>query len=63
MPQFRVGDVVQLKSGGPDMTVSHILPSGNMFCVWFDGSEKREETFPPEGLHLAETENGAMKVG
>ncbi len=29
-----VGDVVQLKSGGPKMTVDRILDSG-IHCVWF----------------------------
>jgi uncharacterized protein YodC (DUF2158 family) len=63
MPQFRVGDVVQLNSGGPEMTISFILPTGKVFCVWFDGSEKREETFPPEAIQLVERENEALKVG
>jgi uncharacterized protein YodC (DUF2158 family) len=63
MPQFRVGDVVELKSGGPEMTVSFILPTGKVFCVWFDRSEKMEETFPPEALQLAERKNEVLKVG
>ena len=63
MPQFRIGDIVQLRSGGPDMTVSHILPSGNAFCVWFDGLERREDTFPPDVLQLAEREREVVKIG
>ena len=63
MPQLRVGDVVQLKSGGPEMTVSFILPTGKVFCVWFDQSEKREETFLPEVLQLTESTNEVLKVG
>jgi uncharacterized protein YodC (DUF2158 family) len=35
MPDFQIGDVVQLNSGGPLMTVTHVGP-GNIDCVWFD---------------------------
>ena len=33
--QLEEGDVVQLKSGGPKMTVSR-LNDGEVWCVWFD---------------------------
>lgn len=62
MPQFRIGDIVHLKSGGPEMTISHMLPSGRVFCVWFEGTEKRQDTFPPEALQLTK-EKEAMAVG
>jgi len=32
---FNVGDVVQLKSGGPLMTVTGV--GSNITCTWFDG--------------------------
>jgi len=39
--QFKPGDTVQLKSGGPIMTVTKIEPSiggnGRALCEWFDG--------------------------
>jgi uncharacterized protein YodC (DUF2158 family) len=48
--QFKVGDVVKLKSGGPKMTVTQIGEdmSGTMtiWCVWFDGTARIEGTFP-----------------
>lgn len=33
--RLAMGDVVTLKSGGPDMTVSEILPDGVVRCDWF----------------------------
>lgn len=33
--QWEVGDVVQLKSGGPQMTVERIWEE-DVECVWFD---------------------------
>lgn len=35
---FKVGDIVQLKSGGPKMTVSGVLDKGNYTCTWFRGA-------------------------
>ena len=44
---FRIGEVVNLKSGGPSMTVVEVgsyetmgLEAG-VHCVWFEGSRKR----------------------
>jgi uncharacterized protein YodC (DUF2158 family) len=42
MAEFRVGDIVQLKSGGPKMTVAESNPSnvkGRLLCQWFAGSK------------------------
>lgn len=33
---FQPGDVVQLKSGGPLMTVSKIDSDGDVYCTWFN---------------------------
>ena len=37
---FKVGDVVQLNSGRPKMTVANVQADGNVRCAWFspDGS-------------------------
>ncbi len=44
------GDVVQLKSGGPVMTVEEVSGEG-VFCTWFDKNKKRcSDTFAPEVL-------------
>lgn len=42
---FKVGDVVVLKSGGPDMTVAAVV-GDEAKCVWFEKGKKCEETFP-----------------
>lgn len=33
MKEFSIGDVVQLKSGGPDMTIIEI-DNGKALCLW-----------------------------
>jgi uncharacterized protein YodC (DUF2158 family) len=48
---FKAGDVVQLKSGGPKMTIKGIGKYGmgtsedNALCVWFEKTTKKEEIF------------------
>lgn len=32
---FKMGDVVQLKSGGPVMTIEHVNEHGHCTCIWF----------------------------
>ena len=51
MPGVKVGDVVQLKSGGPRMTVvsTESNPAG-VLCAWFDEAETKSSRFPPEAL-------------
>lgn len=56
--KFKVGDVVQLKSGGPEMTIKAIgaYDTGQEYvkCVWFIGTETTRattwESFSPEVL-------------
>ena len=44
---FASGDMVQLKSGGPPMTVNRVLgvSGGELVCVWFDGTEMKSGRF------------------
>lgn len=56
--EFKIGDVVRLKSGGPQMTVVAIVNSNEKLirCQWFGeekGSQKVEmSVFPPAALVL-----------
>lgn len=49
--QLAVGDVVELKSGGPQMTIENIGKYGmaathdQAKCVWFDGKKRVSELF------------------
>ena len=49
--EFEAGDVVQLKSGGPKMTVNTIGKFGmdstrdEAKCVWFEGAKRMEALF------------------
>ncbi len=50
---MKVGDVVELKSGGPQMTIESIYDFGGVdraSCVWFDGTERKEGNFPVDTL-------------
>jgi uncharacterized protein YodC (DUF2158 family) len=44
---FKIGDVVQLKSGGSKMTVTSISEDQQtLSAIWFDGTKKAIEAFP-----------------
>ena len=52
---FSVGDIVQLLSGGPKMTVTN--PSnfeGRVACQWFSGSKLSHGDFEPSTLKRAD---------
>lgn len=50
---FEVGKVVQLKSGGPDMTIQE--ESGeHVWCQWFGGRKLERGRFPIASLVLVD---------
>lgn len=57
---FKIGDVVLLKSGGPAMTVHKIDdysptgPNPGLLCVWFDNNKKVEDVFHPATVEIAD---------
>jgi len=49
--RWLVGDVVRLRSFGPNMTVRSVWkPSGDTTCIWFIGDELRSGRFPAKVL-------------
>jgi uncharacterized protein YodC (DUF2158 family) len=52
--QFKPGDVVSLRSGGPRMTIASI-DGQNALCEWFsDDQQLRDRTFALTSLRLDE---------
>jgi uncharacterized protein YodC (DUF2158 family) len=50
--KFKIGDIVQLKSGGPEMTVLS-LPNQSFHryqCQWFAGKKLESGSFAEESL-------------
>ncbi len=47
---FKEGDVVQLKSGSPSMTITGFSPNGKIiYCTWYDFSTFKwsiDQSFP-----------------
>jgi uncharacterized protein YodC (DUF2158 family) len=54
MAEFKTGDQVVLKSGGPTMTVMEELPTGQIRCQWFSGKNLKHGNFKPESLNEPE---------
>lgn len=50
MANLKNGDVVQLKSNGPAMTIQEIRDDGIALCVWFDGKTRFEGVFKLDNL-------------
>lgn len=59
---FKKGDIVELKSGGPEMTVVEVVkkiddePTGRIKCKWFSGKKLQNGSFPRESLAVADEE-------
>ena len=51
---YGVGDLVQLKSGGPIMTVQSVNASGNatLVCHWFNGKKLESGRFASGELEI-----------
>jgi uncharacterized protein YodC (DUF2158 family) len=54
MPEFKEGDVVQLKSGtGPTMMIASLEnAAGEATCVWVEGKKTQEDIFDLVALEL-----------
>jgi uncharacterized protein YodC (DUF2158 family) len=55
---FKPGDVVQLNSGGPRMTVVVVQSDGTLQCIWFHEDGKQDQgVFAQVALRAAKTKN------
>jgi uncharacterized protein YodC (DUF2158 family) len=57
--EFKIGDLVQLKSGGPTMTITGKSEYGaadgeKVDCTWYVGDERNKESFHPATLKPAQ---------
>lgn len=58
MSEIKVGDVVELKSGSPKMTVSLVGRASlggeviHAWCDWFEGPKKISDNFPLTSLKI-----------
>ena len=60
---FNPGDIVRLKSGGPNMTLERININYKdrlmWVCVWFDGTQNKTADFLQEALELRKANNSS----
>jgi len=59
MDEFKVGMIVQLKSGGPKMTIVEIdteMRYRSINCHWFSGSKLEYGSFHPKSLIIIKEE-------
>ncbi len=50
MNDVKAGDLVQLKSGGPKMTIKHLDQYGSFYYQWFAGTKVEGATFEATSL-------------
>ena len=57
-PREAVGELAQLKSGGPVMTITGASQPGKMFCTWFRGGLAKMKYFPTKALRIPQPKKG-----
>ncbi|MFO8027350.1 MAG: DUF2158 domain-containing protein [Opitutales bacterium] len=60
--QFKVGDVVELKSGSVKMTIEEITDDLGVSCVWYDGTQPQRDAFPESTLMKADSPKARIKA-
>lgn len=57
--KYEKGELVELKSGGPTMTIESLSMSGapRYLCQWFAGKKLYDGHFPEESLILAKKDD------
>ena len=64
--EFKVGDVVRLETGGPDMIIESIGPqryglTNGAWCIWEVGDQKKRDFF--EFVTLCDADTKSMDKG
>lgn len=57
-PKKAVGELAQLKSGGPVMTIAGVLRDGRVICSWFRGDLIKRKTFGIDALRIPQPKKG-----
>jgi len=59
MTEFKKGDLVKLKSGGPKMTVEELWNDDELKCSWFDKDHKvQHATFSRDAVEIDTSVSG-----
>lgn len=59
--RFKSGDVVQLKSGLPQMTVKEVSVN-DVTCIWIYRNKKCQDTFPANTLEHVAKDSGPLGI-
>jgi len=63
MEEFKVGDTVVLKSGGPIMTIVDVGEgSTDWIACWYEGKKFNTQHFPPAALRLIEHSDSGIGI-
>ena len=63
MPEFKEGDIVQLKNGGRKMTIIVLdKSSGEATCSWLEGKKPNEDIFDVVALELVMQKKANMRI-
>lgn len=60
---FKAGDVVKLRSGGPEMTVDYVEDNGYAYCTWYDFNThalNSERAFRLTSLKIVSEKSGSF---
>jgi len=63
-PEVKIGDVVRLKSGGAEMTVSGLFPGGLVEVLWMGGYDKQifGQRVPSIALYVLEKKKTQIQI-
>ncbi len=56
--KYKIGDIVKLKSGGPEMTVQVVPTERSVYykCQWFAGKKLESGNFQEDSLEVVESD-------